>query len=396
MLARRMGVQYIEAIEDAVQSALMTALETWIYAGVPDQPSAWLFQVPRNNILGELRQRARREQLLERYSDVEASSGQESALPFLAGEVQDDLLRMLLVCCDQELPVESQLMLALKTLCGFDVREISHRLFTSEAKVYKRIERARKRLRQQTPSVLELSAEQLSTRLSTLHQILYLMFTEGHFSSHTELPIRHELCYEAIRLTTIVAEHALGRSPETCALLALMHLHAARLSARQDLSGGLLLLEEQDRELWDQEHLFAGLSWLAESARGDSYSRYHAEAAIAAEHCLAPSFEETRWDKVIECYELLEQLSPSPLHRLNRAIAVAEWRGAAEGLVLLESAAPPTWLAGSYLWAAVQADLHRRCGAQSTAERYRESAIALAPSEAVRALLRRRLGQKPS
>ncbi len=393
-LARRVGVHHIEAIEDAVQSALMTALETWIHAGIPDHPSAWLFRVAHNNVLGGLRQRARRDQLLEHHGYAELSSDQESAQPRLANEVQDDLLRMLLVCCDHALPVESQLILALKTLCGFDVREISHRLFTSEANVYKRIGRARSRLRQLTPSEFDLAPAQFATRLGTLHKVLYLMFTEGHLSSHAELPIRRELCDEAIRLTTIAAEHALGRTPETCALLALMHLHDARITARQDLSGGLLLLEEQDRGRWDQAQIQVGLSWLAESAQGDTYSRYHAEAAIAAEHCLAPSLDKTRWDKVVECYELLEQVSPSPLHRLNRAVAVAEWRGPAAGLAVIEGGEPPTWLDESYLWAAVLADLHRRCGNQPVAEHHRATAVALAPSDAVRVLLRRRLGQK--
>jgi RNA polymerase sigma-70 factor (ECF subfamily) len=166
------------------------------------------------------------------------------------------------------------------------------------------------------------------------------------------------------------------------------------MSAREDPSCGLLLLEEQDRSLWDQAQIHAGLSWLADSARGDTYSRYHAEAAIAAEHCLAPSFDQTRWDKVVESYALLEQISPSPLHRLNRAIAVAEWAGPAAGLEVIEGTLPPTWLAGSHLWAAVLADLHGRCGNQPAAERHRKAAIALAPTSAVRELLGRRFRPK--
>jgi RNA polymerase sigma-70 factor (ECF subfamily) len=163
------------------------------------------------------------------------------------------------------------------------------------------------------------------------------------------------------------------------------------MGGRQDASGGLLLLEEQDRRLWDQEQIAIGLGWLATSAQGDEFSRYHAEAGVAAEHCLAASFAETRWDKVAECYLILEQSAPSALHRLNRAVAVAEWRGAAEGLALLADAEPPTWLAGSYLWSAVLSDLHRRCGNADRAERYKELALEAAPSDAVCDLLRRRL-----
>src|SRR5262249_55437844 len=150
-------------------------------------------------------------------------------------------------------------------------------------------------------------------------------------------------------------------------------------------------LEEQDRARWDQREIQRGLAWLARSADGDAFSRYHAEAGIAAEHCLAASFAETRWDRIIECYELLERLSPSPLHTLNRAIAVAEWRGPVQGLGVLDGLEPPSWFAGSYQWAAVLADLHRRCGHSELARRYRATAIASAPGQAVKDALLRRL-----
>ena len=313
---------------------------------------------------------------------------------FLESEVADDLLRMLFVCCDDTIPVESQLVLALKTLCGFDVREIALRLFTSEANVYKRLSRARTRLRELDEPLAELGSAQYSTRRPAVHKILYLLFTEGYLSSHAEEAIRRELCDEAIRLATLLAEHPVGQTPETFALVALMHLHIARMSARQDGTGGLLLLEEQERSLWDTSRVQLGLEWLARSAAGDTFSRYHAEAGIAAEHCLAPSFEETRWERVVECYELLERVAPSALHRLNRAVAVAEWEGPAAGLAVLEGFEPPAWLAGSYLWSAVLADLHRRAGDVEAAKRHRASALELAPSPAVKELLARRLQLK--
>lgn len=390
-LSRRVGVQHLGAIEDAVQSALMTALETWTTAGPPDHPSAWLFRVAHNELAGELRQRTRRRRLLEEHAAQDTSAPEEGLEPFLAGEVQDDLLRMLFVCADEAIPIESQMVLALKTLCGFDVREIAHRLFTGEANVYKRLGRARSRLRGRSLCTDELTDEQYALRLAAVHKILYLLFTEGYLSSHAEAAIRRELCDEAIRLATLLAEHPVCRVPETFALLALMHLHAARMAAREDGSGGLLLLEEQDRGLWDRQQIQIGLSWLAKSAQGDVFSRYHAEAGIAAEHALAPSFHETRWDRVAECYELLERTDPSAIHQLNRAVAVAELRGPAAGLAVLEGFEPPTWLAGSYLWAAVLADLHRRCGNDQAAHRYRDAALALAPTPALKELLRRRL-----
>ena len=392
MLSRRVGVEHIEAVEDAVQSALMKALESWTIGGLPDNPPGWLFRVAYNDLMGELRQQTGRRRILEQHATDAINTPGDDPECLMAGEVQDDLLRMLFVCCDDAIPVESQLVLALKTLCGFGIREIALRLFTSEANVYKRLRRARNRLREYPAPFGELSGEHYSSRLPAVNKILYVLFTEGYLSSHAEMAIRRELCDEAIRLAAILAEHPVGQAPETCALLALMHLHVARMTARQDGSGGLLLLEEQDRALWDRCRMQVGMEWLAKCAEGEGFSRYHAEAGIAAEHCLAPSFQETRWDHVVECYVLLERIAPSPIHQLNRAVAVAEWQGPAAGLAVLKDFDPPTGLAGSYLCAAVLADLHRRCGNIQTAKRYRDDAINSAPSLPVKELLMRRLG----
>ncbi|MDQ2643471.1 MAG: sigma-70 family RNA polymerase sigma factor [Myxococcota bacterium] len=390
-LSRRVGVHHLELVEDAVQAALLTAVECWSRAELPENPPAWLYRVAGNHLLGELRRRARRAALLD------ASAGGEQdpiTLPeeaSLCGEVPDSLLRMLFVCCDPAIAPESQLVLALKTLCGFDIPEIAQRLFTSEASVYKRLARARKRLREARVAPEDSSTQQLLERLPAVQAILYTLFTEGYLS-HGEAAIRRELCDEALRLTALLAAHPAGARPETFALLALMHLHTARFSARQDGSGGLLLLEEQDRSRFDQQQLACGLTWLARSAGGTVFSRYHCEAGIAAEHCLAPSFAETRWERIVECYELLDRVAPSAIHTLNRAIAVAELRGAREGLAVLEAFAPPAWLAGSFVWSAVLADLYRRCGHSEHAQRHRQAALALAPTAAVRAALQRRLG----
>jgi RNA polymerase sigma factor (sigma-70 family) len=391
VLSRRVGLEHLEAVEDAVQSALLAALDSWRTSGVPDNPPAWLSRVAYHHLVGELRQRLRRSRLAEEHAAGATDSTDDAPTAFLTADVRDDLLRMLFVCCDESIPTESQLVLALKTLCGFDVREIAERLFITEANVYKRLGRARTRLRE-LPLKTDVVPARLAARLPAVQAILYLMFTEGYLSSHVEGAIRKELCDEAKRLTCILAEHPVGKTPETFALLALMHLHAARMPARQDGSGGLILLEEQDRSLWDRHELSLGLAWLAKSAAGARFSRYHAEAGIAAEHCLAASLGETRWDRIVDCYELLEQVAPSAIHTLNRAVAVAELHGPAEGLAVVERLAAPAWLLGSYLWSAVMADLHRRCGHSELARRYRDAAIGSAPSAAVREALQRRLG----
>lgn len=388
----------MEIVEDAVQTALMTALTAWTSRGLPDDPGGWLYRAAYNGLIGDLRRRAGRLRLLERAADELVDDGDDPAPPHFAGEVRDDMLRMIFVCCDDAIPPESRMVLALKTLCGFSTAEIALRLFTSEANVHKRLARARDRLREAPPDTETPPLEALRSRLPSVHAVLYLLFNEGYLSAHGEQAIRRELCDEAIRLGTLLAEHPVGAVPETFALLALMHLQAARLGGRLDGTGGLLLLEEQDRSLWDRDRIHLGMEWLARAASGEVFSRFHAEAGIVAEHCSAPSFAQTRWKEIADLYAMLERIAPSPLHTINRAVAVAEWQGPEAGLALLEGLVPPAWLGGSYLWDAVLGDLHRRAGNAEASQRHRARALASAPTEAVRDLLQRRLapsGQPP-
>lgn len=391
MLARRVGVRHVELVEDAVQSALVAALTTWTQQGLPEDPGAWVYRVAHNRLIQDLRQKSGRLKILDEAAADASVEAAHPVDPFFSDEIRDDMLRMLFVCCDEAIPWESQLVLALKTLCGFSTPEIALRLFTSEANVHKRLGRARERLRETPPAMETPPLEKLSSRLPSVHGVLYLLFNEGYLSAHAEQAIRRELCEEAVRLATLLAEHPVGAVPETFALLALMHLHMARLSSRVDATGGLLLLEEQDRSLWDCESIQLGLEWLKRSAGGDTFSRFHAEAGIAAEHCLALSYEQTRWREIADLYGMLERITPSPLHTLNRAVAVAEWQGPEGGLAVLDGLAPPAWLSGSYLWDAVLGDLHRRAGNSEIAKQHRERALDSAPTDAVRELLRRRL-----
>jgi RNA polymerase sigma-70 factor (ECF subfamily) len=391
VLVHRVGLHHLEAVEDAVQGALLTALTAWVGSGIPRDPSAWLFRVAHNHLLGVLRQDRGHQEKLRSTADPDVDTGEAPDSPAFSGEVRDELLRMLFVCCDEGIPRESQLVLALKTLCGFSTGEIAFRLFTTEANVYKRLARARERLREREVDTQTPPLESLRSRLQSVHAVIYLLFNEGYLSTQAEHAIRAELCDEAIRLGTLLADHAVGAAPPTFALLALMHLHAARLASRQDATGGLLLLEEQDRSLWDAEHLRQGATWLERAADGEIVTRFHAEAAIAAEHCFAPSFAETRWNEIAKLYGMLERIDPSPLHTLNRAVALAQARGPQAGLDALQDIVPPVWLGGHYLWDAVLADLHHRAGNAAIAGRHRVRALANAPSTAVRQLLHRRL-----
>jgi len=389
-LARAYGVSRIEMVEDAVQGALLLALTSWGVHGAPKDPGAWLYRVANNRIIDVLRGAA-----VRKHAD-EGGADQFAAPPSperFEREFDDDMLRMLFVCCDEAIPVESQLVLALKTLCGFGTGEIAARLFISEENVRKRLSRARDRLRELDFDTETPADDALRARLERVHTVIYLLFTEGYHSSLVDSVIRRELCDEAIRLATILVEHPRGDVPATRALLALMHFHVARLEARVDPAGALVLFDEQDRGAWDPEMLRRGCAWLASAAEGDELTRFHIEAGIAAEHALAPSYAETRWGEIAALYAQLEQVAPSPLHTLHRAIAVAHDRGSEAGLELLASMEPPSWLRAHHVWDAAHGELHRRAGRLDEARTHFAHALDKALTSADKAALRKRLTQ---
>src|SRR5262245_6466196 len=372
--SRRFGLQRLELCEAAAQTALLRATQSWS-SQLPDDPGAWLYRVAHNHVLDELRRKKRDERYLA-----------EVHVDYTEQEVHDDVLRLLFVCADPAIPPESQLVLALKALCGFSTEEIALRLFQSEEAIHKRLQRARARLREQA-GIQSLDPERVP---SVLH-MLYLLFNEGYSSAQSDRLIRRELCDEALRLALMLREDPVGALPDTDALVALMCLHAARFDARVDGMGGLLLLEEQDRSLWDRELVQRGLDHLTRSAPGETVSRYHAEAGVAAEHCLAPSYAETDWEEIVRLYEVLERIAPSPLNVLNRAIALAEWKGPDAGLAALEAIEVPSWLLGYYLWDATLGELHRRRGDRDRALAHTRRALAAAPTNPEKALLERRI-----
>lgn len=376
ILSRRFGVHRMELCEDAAQTALLQATQSWS-SKLPEEPSAWVYRVAHNYVLDELRRQKRDERYL---TAVQVNYAEQ--------EVQDDVLRLLFVCADPAIPPESQLVLALRTLCGFSIQEIALRLFQSDDAVNKRLQRARTRLREHA-ELQSIDAE----RVHNVLHMLYLLFNEGYSSAQPDRVIRRELCDEALRLTLLLKEDPAGALPETDALIALICFHAARFDARVDGMGGLLLLEEQDRSVWDGELIQRGLAHLTRSAHGEHLSRYHAEAGIAAEHCLSPSFAETNWAEIVRLYEVLERIAPSPLNVLNRAIALAEWQGPDAGLEALEALEVPSWLLGYYLWDATLGELHRRRGDRALALAHMKRALAAAPTNPEKALLERRMSK---
>src|SRR5262245_7798959 len=291
IMTRVFGLHNLELAEDVVQGALVQALEAWKIYGVPEDPAAWMYRVARNKALDVMRRRDVSARLDPEW--MRLTEGDEGYAPlsrfFLAHEITDSQLRMIFTCCHPDLPAESQIALTLKTLCGFSTHEIARAIFTTEANIKKRIARAKRKFVEKEITFEVPSGEALQIRIGSVHTVLYLLFNEGYSSSQPYELIRRDLCEEAVRLCALLFDHPATTNPETAALLALMLLHASRFDARLDEAGNILLLEEQDRGRWNQELIGRGLHFLNESASGDRLSRYHLEAAIAAQHSLAPN-----------------------------------------------------------------------------------------------------------
>ena len=396
ILTRHFGVAHLHLAEDVVQDALVKAMQTWPFTGVPQNPSAWLLQTAKNRALDQTRRaslwRGKQTELAPLVEDC-LQSALTVPPPQFEDEIRDSQLRMMFVCCHPGLPAEAQVALTLKTLCGFGEKEIAAAFLATADSVTKRLVRARQYLREQEVAVELPPAGALAPRVDAVLQALYLLFNEGYKASQGGALLRADLCAEAIRLAELLTDHPLGDRPETHALLALMHLGAARLSARTGDGGSLLLLAEQDRARWDQAQIKRGMRHLAASGTGSKVTRYHLEAGIAACHCLAPSFAATDWRQIVTLYDLLLEKDGSPVVALNRAVALAQTEGPRAGLAALDQIKDRQALENYHLFHAVAGQLWLDAGAAGKAAAGFRRALELAALPAERALLERRLAQ---
>ncbi len=391
-LTRIFGIEHLSLAEDVVQEALSRALETWPYRGIPEKPSAWIMRASRNLALDVIRRQKSfraKEAEIARLMEHDGSAA-ETAI-FSEHEIADDRLRMMFVCCHPVIPPEAQVALALKTLCGFSVAEISHAFLTTEAAIAKRLTRAKQRIEEARVPFEIPTGDELARRLDSVLQSLYLLFNEGYKASSGEKLVRGELCEEAIRLTELLAQHPAGNHPKTHALLALMLFNAARLAAREDDQGNLLRLEEQDRTRWDQAMIARGMSHLRESAAGGVVSEYHLQAGIAACHATAKDYQSTDWARILSLYDRLMEFDDSPVVALNRAVAVANVHGAKTGLEAVRAIRDGKKLDSYYLLYAVIGELEMRLNNREAAVQEFRKAFELAETKSERAFLLKRL-----
>ncbi len=322
MMARALGVRHMQLAEDAVQMAMSRALQSWGRHGVPEDPSGWLYRTARNVAIDSLRRDVRFQKVALQWHDTAIAVSENADIAVLPGDVADDSLKLLFLCCHESIPPSSQVALALKLVGGFSVNEIASGFMTTPANIEKRITRAKQELKNNRFELADLGIQQLLERRPAALKAIYLLFNEGFSASVGQQVIRRDLCDEAIRLCRMMQSHpSLQDDPVTHALLALMLFHSARFATRLDDRGCIVLLDAQNRSVWDWDRIRQGMQCMLDSARGDVLSQYHIEAAIAWEHCRSPSLAETDWHKVAGLYDRLFEIAPSPMVELNCVIA---------------------------------------------------------------------------
>jgi RNA polymerase sigma-70 factor (ECF subfamily) len=383
LLTRLVG--NLDVAEESLQDAYEIALTAWERDGVPDKPDAWLLTAARRRATDRFRREAT---LARKLPLLAAGRPEDPEVELDMSTIPDERLRLLFTCCHPALPGEARIALTLRLLGGLTTAEIARAFLVAEPTMAARITRAKKKIAGAGIPYRVPSDAELPERLAGVLAVLYLVFTEGHSATSGDEPVRRELCDEAIRLARVVVA-LMPDEPEAAGLLALLLLQHARRDARTGPDGRIVLLPEQDRTRWDRDQIAEGLALLRAGARRGPAGPYLLQAAIAAEHARAGTAAETAWDRIAALYAALEDLTGSPVVRLNRAVAVAEVDGPAAGLALLEGVELP----GFHLLPATRADLLRRLGRTAEAADAYEAAAGSAGNAADREFLLRRLAQ---
>ncbi|MGJ5815480.1 RNA polymerase sigma factor [Paludibaculum fermentans] len=390
-LVRLLGPAHLDLAEEMVQEAMLKALQSWPYKGLPENPEAWLFRVARNAALDAVRHRRMAGGKAEALTaELDRPVELNETDPDFEEQLRDDELRLIFMCCHPEIGRDASIALSLKIAGGFSVREIARAFLADEAAIAQRLVRAKKQIRDKALTLEIPSGRELAERLVAATDVIYFLFNEGYAAHEGEDLIRQDLCTEALRLGWLMARSSIA-NPRVHALVAVMALQAARLPARIDAAGDLILLEEQDRSRWDQHLIAMGFREFDLSLAGDEITEFHVQAAIAATHARATQRDSIDWPVILALYDQLFELNSSPVVALNRAVAIAKVHGAGKGLAALEPLSGNEKMQGYYLYLAVRGHLLLGLGEHAAAGECFQAALACRCCEPERRFLRRKL-----
>jgi RNA polymerase sigma-70 factor, ECF subfamily len=381
-----------DAAEEAMHDAFAVAVEQWVRDGVPSNPRAWLVSTGRFKAIDGMRRRARFDaSLTELAKHLESTTS--DPVDCDDENIEDDRMRLIFTCCHPALSPDAQIAMTLREVCSLTTEEIARAFLTKPSTIAQRIVRAKAKIRDARIPYDVPSEKELPDRLDTVLRVVYLVFNEGYSASSGGSLTRHDLSGEAIRLGQLLTE--LLPEPEALGLLALMLLHESRRVARISTTGDLILLENQDRSLWDREQIAKGLFLVERALSSGQIGPYTVQAAIAAVHAQAPSASATDWTQIVALYDLLMRAHQSPVVELNRAVAVAMRDGPPAGLLLIDAILARGELANYHLAHAARADLCRRLGRTAEARTSYERALSLTQQEPEQRFLKRRLSELP-
>ncbi|MEO8404871.1 MAG: sigma-70 family RNA polymerase sigma factor [Chitinophagaceae bacterium] len=387
VLCKLFGLEHIEIAEDIASDTFLMASETWSLKGLPEKPLAWLYTVAKNKAKNYLKHNAVFTQKIAKQIKYTSNEAQEIEIDLSVENIKDSQLQMFFAVCHPAIPVEAQVGLALRVLCGFGIDEIATAFLTNKETINKRLHRAKEKLREANVEIAFPGETEINKRLETVLTTIYLLFNEGYYSPAQDITLRKDLCLEAIRLALLLIENEQTNTPPVNALLSLMCFHASRFDARVNQDGETVLYQDQDESLWNDEMISQGEYFLDLASRGDTLSKYHLEAGIAYWHTIKEDTEE-KWESILQLYNQLLLIEYSPIAALNRTYALAKANGNEEAIIEAEKLK----LTDNHLYHSLLGELYKDIN-QKKAISHFKNALSLAKSPADKNVISNKIEQ---
>lgn len=385
VLCKFLGIEHMQIAEDIASETFLSALETWTYKGIPENPTAWLYTVAKNKAKNHIRRNDIFSKKIAGQIKRSSSAEVEIEIDLSEKNITDSQLQMLFALCHPSIPDEAQIGLALRILCGFGIEEIADAFLTNKETINKRLLRAKEKLRNENV-VIEFPANaDINDRIETVLTTLYLLFSEGYYSESNDKVLREDLCLEAMRLTYLLIENEQTNLPDVNALFSLMCFHSSRFAARKNENGEMVLYNDQDESLWNQELVFKGIYYLNQSSHGRKLSKYHIEAGIAYWHTIKTDSKE-KWENILQLYNKLLQIEYSPIAALNRTFSLSKANSKQEAIIEAEKLK----LENNHFYFTLLGELY--AGVDNTKSKQNfQKAISLAKTQADRQAIQRKI-----